>query len=308
MELTQHKCVRCRRNAVYHRRYSGENLCGSCFKKSIIEKTRKTISKYDMIRYGEKIAVAVSGGKDSLSLLDVLSRITPGHGEKIVVITVDEGIADYRDEAMKLVARMTSKLGLTYEVVSFKSIFGFTLDDALENKDRIASACAVCGILRRRAIDIAAKNIGADLIATAHNLDDFLQTFLINLTSGDSRRLDFLDPGFKPQLNMPRRIKPFVELYEEEIAFYAYLSKIPFQTISCPYMGEGIRTEIRTFLNNLERHHTGVKYSTFNTSLKLLTRIQVTKPSRRCEECGYPSSSAICSTCMTVKLIQNQQI
>lgn len=310
MATKRQKCTKCSKGSVYLRVYSGEHLCRDCFKSSIIEKTRRTISKYGMMKHGDTVAVAVSGGKDSLSLLEVLSRLTSVHGEKIVAITVDEGINEYRDEAIELSHKMVSKLGLELEEVSFRSLFGFTLDEALDMRsDQRVSACSVCGVLRRRAIDLAAEHIGADVVVTAHNLDDFLQTYFINLTNGDIGRLEFLNPGFEAQIDIPRRVKPFIEIYEEEIAFYAYLSGIPFQTLPCPYMDEGIRTEIRSFLNNLERRHPGIKYSTFNTALKLTANpLLPRRRSRRCERCGHPSSDTICSTCKTIQLIRNKQI
>ena len=302
------KCSRCKNNSVHHRAYSGEKLCGDHFKASIIEKTRKTISSYNMMKHGDTLAVAVSGGKDSLSLLDVLSKLTSRHGEKIIVVTVDEGIKEYREEAVKLSSDMVSNLGLRQEIVSFKSLFGFTLDEALElRKDQKISACSVCGILRRRAIDLAAKKVGADVVATGHNLDDFVQTYFINLTSGDMGRLEFLSPFFESQIDLPRRVKPFIEIYEEEIAFYAFLADIPFQRIPCPYMNEGIRTEIRSFLNKLERSHPGIKYNTYGTALKLLSSTHPSRKRRKCERCGYPSSNNICLSCKTIQMIQNNR-
>ncbi len=303
------RCTGCGGDVVYHRVYSGEQLCRRCFRESIVEKTRRTVSKYDMLRYGDTVAVAVSGGKDSLSLLDVLSRLAPLHGERVVAVTVDEGIGGYREEAVRLAEAMAVKLGVAYETVSFDSLFGFTLDEALAGRrEGGVSACAVCGVLRRRAIDLVAEQVGADVVATAHNLDDFLQTFLINLMNGDAGRLGFLHPSFRPQIGLPRRVKPFTEIYEEEIAFYAYLSDIPFQTEPCPYMDEGIRTDVRRFLNNLEKQHLGVKHSAYQTTLKLLAHTPPTRVSRRCERCGHPSSDTVCSTCRIIQQIQNKQI
>jgi|TARA_B100000315_G_scaffold222231_1_gene226146 uncharacterized protein (TIGR00269 family) len=306
IENAMQKCSRCKKKSVYHRAYSGERFCSDCFKASIIEKTRKTISNYNMMKHGDTLAVAVSGGKDSLSLIDVLHRLTSKHREKIIVITVDEGIEEYRDEAVKLSSEMVSNLGLEQEIVSFKSLFGFTLDEALEcSKDQKISSCSICGILRRRAIDLAAKKVGADVVVTGHNLDDFLQTYFINLTNGDMGRLEFLSPFFESQTDLPRRVKPFIEIYEEEIAFYAYLTGIPFQSIPCPYMNEGIRTEIRSFLNKLERSHSGIKYNTYGTVLKLLSGTHPSRKRRKCDKCGHPSSNNICSSCRILKLIQN---
>ncbi len=265
-----------------------------------------------MLKHGDTVAVAVSGGKDSLSLLDILSKLTPAHGEKLVAVTVDEGIEGYRGEAVELARKEASRRGVPHHVVSFESLFGFSLNKALAAwPDRSVSACSVCGILRRRAVDLAAEQVGGTVVATGHNLDDFLQTYFINLTSGDIGRLEYLDPGLEPSIGLPRRVKPFVEVYEEEIAFYAFLSGIPFQTEPCPYMDEGVRTEIREFLNRLERRHPGVKHSTFKTAMKMLSgkeeKEEGEEPVRksvRCERCGRPASDNLCSVCRTLETIQ----
>ncbi|MBI2938589.1 MAG: TIGR00269 family protein [Thaumarchaeota archaeon] len=312
MTTGRQKCGFCGGESVYHRLYSGEQLCRSCFRDSLEEKTRRTISQYKMLKHGDTVAVAVSGGKDSLSLLDILSKLTQAHGEKIVAVTVDEGIEGYRGEAVELARSEAAKRDVPFHVVSFESLFGFTLNRALDAwPDRSISACTVCGILRRRAIDLAAEQVGATVVATAHNLDDFLQTYFINLTSGDVGRLEFLYPGLEPSIGLPRRVKPFVEIYEEEIAFYAFLSGIPFQTEPCPYMDEGVRTEIREFLNRLERRHPGVKHSTYKTAMKMLSGRGEEKSSDRrsvrCNRCGRPASDKLCSVCRIIETIQNNR-
>ena len=87
-------CLKCQEKAVYHRKYSGEKLCSNCFNNSLIEKTRKTISKYKMINYGDKVAIGVSGGKDSLALLDILIKIKENKDFEFIAITIDEGTAN----------------------------------------------------------------------------------------------------------------------------------------------------------------------------------------------------------------------
>ena len=89
---------RCGGKTVYFRAYNGESLCSECFNNSIFEKVKKSISKFDMLHYGDKIGVAVSGGKDSTSLLYILSKITQGHGTELYALTIDEGIEGYREE------------------------------------------------------------------------------------------------------------------------------------------------------------------------------------------------------------------
>lgn len=292
------KCIKCDRQAVYFRRYSGEYLCERCFKDSIIERVRRTVSKYKMLKYGDRIVVAVSGGKDSLSLLQILLRLSKKYGSKLFAVTVDEGIKGYRDEAINLVKTMCGKLNVQLEVISFEELFGFTLDKAVKERRFPITSCTLCGVLRRRAIDIGAEKVNANVVATAHNLDDMVQTFFMNLIIGDLGRIKLLDPLAEPRNEFPiRRIKPFMEVYEEEVALYAYLSNIPFQTSICPYRGESVRSEFREILNNLEDRHPSVKFNILNTAIKLARSLHIEKESLTCKSCRRPSSHELCSVC-----------
>lgn len=121
-----------RREAFFFRPYSGEKLCQKCFAESIEAKVRATIAKYNMFNYSDKIAVAVSGGKDSLSLLHVLAKMERRHPKaSLVAVTVDEGISGYRNEALKLTVENCEKLGVAQHTVSFREIYGLTLDEVV---------------------------------------------------------------------------------------------------------------------------------------------------------------------------------
>jgi cytoplasmic tRNA 2-thiolation protein 1 len=301
---------RCGAKAVYFRAYNGQSLCSKCFNSSIFEKAKKTISKYNMLSFGDSVAIALSGGKDSSSLLYVMSEITRGHGSKLQALTIDEGIRGYRDESIRNARELAEKLSIPLLTCSYEEFFGFSLDEALEQRSakRIGvTSCGICGPLRRRSIDEAALKLGANVVATAHNLDDVLQTFFINLHSGDAERIKWLSPSFKKstQKFKLRRVKPFLEIYEQELAFFAYINQLPFQSEPCPYMNEGIRTEIRNHLNDLERKHPGTKYSTLRTILELsdglaISEVLPKKEPRFCEKCGSVSTGDICSVCKTL--------
>ncbi|MBI2648119.1 MAG: TIGR00269 family protein [Thaumarchaeota archaeon] len=272
-------CARCQGKAVYTRRYSGESLCASCFKDSIVEKTKRTISKYDMLNYGQRVGVAVSGGKDSLSLLQVLHGINRDKRFTLVALTVDEGVEGYREEAVDHAANLVRKLGVEHILVSYKQLY---------------------------AIDEAAVRAGVDVIATAHNLDDYAQTFLMNLLHGDADRLAWLDPTILDDDFPLRRVKPFMEIYEEEIALYAYFSAIPFQSVSCPYMHEGLRSEVRDFLNEMEAKHAGMKNVLLRSSLLVASKLSSLEKgfgSIPCSICGKPSSKGTCNVCTMKKLV-----
>ena len=293
-------CDRCSAKSAYYRAYSGESLCARCFSRSLQEKVAKTISKYSMVKRGDRIAVAVSGGKDSLSLLHIMKMLSEKHGSTVCAITIDEGIDGYREESLDIVSKFASQLNVERKILSYKELYGVTLEDSLQlRKGRRMSSCSICGTFRRRAIDIAAETVGANVVATAHNLDDVLQTFLINILAGDVERIGWTYPEPVGYANGLRKIKPFTEIYENEIAFYALVNEIPFQAEECPHMNEGIRTEIREFLNKLEKEHAGIKYNAYNTMVKVAKRVKesASKEHRKCVLCGRDSTNKICSVC-----------
>ena len=293
-------CAACGGAPFYTRRYSGETLCASCFSESIVEKTRRTISKHKMIGHRDRVAVAVSGGKDSLALLQVLALLYRPRRVPLVAVSVDEGVAGYRDEALEHARTICSKLDIEHVVVSYKEMFGFSLDEALNWKEeRDVSSCSFCGVFRRRAIDEAADRAEATVVATAHNLDDYIQTFMMNLMHGDVARLGWLDPAYSGDTFPVRRVKPFMEIYEEEVALYAYQSGLPFQSVSCPYMHEGLRSEVRDHINTMEANHPGIKNVLLRSSLDVISRYSraTDKESVPCGNCGKPSSSGVCNVC-----------
>jgi cytoplasmic tRNA 2-thiolation protein 1 len=307
-------CTRClERQAFYTRRYSGESLCAECFPETIVEKVRRTISKNEMLRPGERVGVAVSGGKDSLSLLKVLHELNRGRASgkyELVALTVDEGVEGYRDEAIGHVRRVCGELGVELVLVSYSGLFGFTLDQALDWKDeRDISSCSMCGVFRRRAIDQAAAKAEVEVVATAHNLDDYVQTFVMNLLHGDVERLSWLDLSARGEDFSARRVKPFTEVYEEEVALYAYLSRLPFQSASCPYMHEGLRSEVRDYLNELEAKHPGVKNVLLRSALEVTSRLGAAgreggaRHAVPCAKCGKPSSQGLCGVCRMTEMV-----
>src|SRR5881296_4139526 len=291
--------------AFYRRQYEGVNLCRSCFKESVEKKVRRTISNWKMFSPEDHVAVAVSGGKDSLALLMVLKKLTIRFPRtRITAVTVDEGIESYREEAVKLASDYCQTLGVEHEVISFKELFGSELDTYLKDKKERLTACSYCGVFRRKAINVAARRVGATKIATAHNLDDVVQTYLLNLFQGDVDRF----ARFSPVLHDPRggflpRVKPLCEVPEKEVALYGYVEGLTFQSASCPYMMEALRNELRTVLNRLEIAHPGVVFSAYRamTRLRALAEPNVA-PSElhACRSCGEPTTLELCEACRMV--------
>ncbi len=313
MKTNASTCDVCRRReAFFFRPYSGEKLCRKCFAESIEGKVRATIAKYQMLNFDDKIAVAVSGGKDSVSLLRILAKIEQNYPKaSLVAVTVDEGIKGYRDEALEISAENCEKLGVKHHVISFKELYGFTLDEIVKRlkqkgEDKL-TPCAYCGVLRRKALNMAARKIKADKLATAHTLDDETQTILLNIFHGDVLRIAREKPvtdEVHPKL--VQRVKPFCEIPEKETALYAYIRKIKFQSTPCPYASEALRNDVRVMLNRIGERHAGIKFTIFKSIGKIrpaLEEIGKKEGLRECSECGEPTTEKICKTCQMLRQV-----
>ncbi len=299
-----------RRDAFFFRHYSGVKLCKKCFSESIEDKTRGTIAKYDMFRFDDRIAVAVSGGKDSVSLLHVLAKIERRYPKaELVAVTVDEGIKGYRDEALKIAAENCKQLDVEHVIVSFRTLFGKTFDQMSRRMDQKGAAtltpCAYCGVLRRKALNIAARNTKADKLATGHTLDDETQTILLNIFHGDVLRIAKEKPVTdKVHRKLVQRIKPFCEIPEKETALYAYVKGIKFQSTPCPYASEALRNDARAILNDLEEKHPGMKFSIFKSVDRIRPALEKEANAEglnECAECGEPTTESVCRTCQMLR-------
>ncbi len=306
-EKNKELCSVChRREAFYHRPYSGERLCRKCFARSVEEKVRVTIAKHDLFQFNDRIAVAVSGGKDSLGLLHVLTKIERDYPKvSLTAITIDEGIREYRDEALEITAENCRLLGIECQTLSFKELYGHTMDEIaarLRQKERgKLTPCAYCGVLRRRALNIAARKAEAGKIATAHTLDDESQTFLLNMVHGNLSRMareHTVTDRSHPKL--VQRVKPFCEIPERETALYSYIKGLRFQAVQCPYASEALRNDMRSFLNRMEHKHPGIKFTIFRTAEKISQALKETSTDEElseCISCREPASEKLCKAC-----------
>jgi uncharacterized protein (TIGR00269 family) len=289
------------------RPYSGEKLCRKCFCESIENKVRATISRYEMFQPDDKIIVGVSGGKDSVTLLHILTKIEKKFPDTTpYAVTVDEGIKGYRDEALKFAVKNCRKLGVKHVVTSFKQMYGYGLDEIVNMiQEKELTPCSYCGVLRRRALNTAAREVGVDKLATAHNLDDETQTMILNILHGDVLRLTRVKPVLTvvhPKL-VPRA-KPFCEVPEREVALYAYLKKIEFQKVPCPYAGTALRNDVRAILNRWEEKHAGTKFTVLRSMERIRPALEAMSEEvklRECKKCGEPTGSELCKPCQMLE-------
>lgn len=300
--MTQ-KCSKCDFPAVYLRRYTSEALCKSCLIKTTLSRVRRTINRKKMLHRGDRVAVAISGGKDSAVLLDILHRIEDSFPDsELIPVTIDEGIKGYRDEALESAKTLARSLGLKLEVQSFEDMFGLSLDKIVQlRSDITVGACSYCGVLRRRALNTAAFGVGADVIATGHNLDDEAQTIMMNMMRGDSQRIVRTNrPRNKSIEGLVPRIKPILELSERDVVAYSHHLELPYHDVPCPYYREAMRNDLRDFLNEMEYKRPGTLLAILRSGEAITASLEPNTPalqSERCEKCGEVSSGRICKVC-----------
>jgi uncharacterized protein (TIGR00269 family) len=296
------KCSRCDEPAVIRYRNPERHLCGSHLNEHVRECVIRTIERDRLISPGDHIAVALSGGKDSTALLVLLHQILRGYPDvSMSAITIDEGITGYRDETVHSAEELAAHLGVKHCIMTFSDLFGDDLDTLLVGREK--EACAVCGVLRRRALVRAAQQVAATKIATGHNLDDEAQSVLMNVLRGDLPRLmQDTSPG-NPVCFIPR-IKPLSALTEKEIATFLFIQGHFPDLPECPYAGYALRSEVRTMLSGLENVYPGTMNNLIRSRDKIRTRMQ--RAGKRgsfhsCRECGDPCSGEICQVCRMVR-------
>jgi predicted PP-loop superfamily ATPase len=200
-------CTYCSGNAVYTREYEGVSFCSKCFRDALEEKVRKTIIHHQMLDYDDHVAVAVSGGKDSLTLLNILVRLEGRFPKsRLTAVSVDEGIDGYRDEALELARRACSQLGVEQVVVSYRELFGVTTDE-IAGLRLGQTPCAYCGVFRRKAINKAAaratsaitikriqKVVGAEKLDTFDEFKRLFDIAFLETTKGEFMKSKYRMP------------------------------------------------------------------------------------------------------------------
>jgi uncharacterized protein (TIGR00269 family) len=279
------------------------------------DKVKVTIARNKMFKPDDRIAVAVSGGKDSITLLHIMVKFEKLFPKaSLCAVTVDEGIRGYRDEAVRLASEYCQKLGIEHFMTSFKELFNVQLDELVlllkekaKTGNEALSPCAYCGVLRRRALNVVARRAKADKLALAHNLDDEVQTILLNIMHGDAPRIARVKPVLEATHPMfVPRVKPICEVPEKEVAFYAYLRKTEFQSTPCPYASTAMRNDIREMLNRIEEKHAGTKYTIFRSVEKIRPALEAAEKEiilHECKVCGEPTVGETCKPCELLRKI-----
>lgn len=253
---------------------------------------RDTVRLGKMIRKGDLVAVALSGGKDSLVLLHSLVRLSRDLPFSIVAISIDEGVKGYRTPLIRTAAKECKKLSVEHIVLSFRKEIGTDFDTIFRKKKK--TPCSYCGTIRRYLLNKAVKEAKADRLATGHNLDDVAQTFLMNLIRNGPLRIGG-ESGHGLFV-----IRPLMKMPEKEVRLYAELTGVPVSTRRCPYAGYAFRNHARSIVSETEERYPGTLFrmSAAIASIKeAVKRKNKNSNVRNCKKCGSPTRSKECRMC-----------
>jgi len=301
------RCDICREDAVFYQPYSGAHLCQSHFLKSVERRAMQQVRADGFVNRCRHVAVALSGGKDSATCLYIVhSLLKQNPRVRLSALLVDEGIEGYRPLTIEAAGELCRRLGVPLEKVSFRELWGTTLDELVARGER-KRACAYCGVLRRWALNRRARELGAQAVCTGHNLDDQAQTVLLNVLDDDLKRLVRLGHPVSGTGLVPR-YRPLSWVPEQEVALYTLLRGIPHRDATCPYSGSSARNDVRDLLTGYEDRHPGTRHSLvrFYQNIQPLLMMGVDKTERAgamdsaiesCETCGEPGVGKTCRAC-----------
>ncbi len=310
MQQNRLNCHKCDQKAVIKLQHGG--MCKQHFITYFEDKVLKTINKFQLIRYDDKICVAASGGKDSLTVLYLVKKYLQKNNfplENLNALIINEGIADYREKTLQDLKDFCKQYDIKLTIASFEKQFGKTLDEAFPiiNKETKKKPCNICGVWRRYLLNKHAKELGATKLVTGHNLDDESQAIMMNMFKANTKLAAKLGPisGVEDHTDFVRRVKPLYFCSEKETRLYTFLKGFKVEYTECPNVNQSYRAEVRDLLNTFEEKFPGTKTGIINSFLDLLPLLKqreikikdnVTKI-KSCEQCQEPCNGMVCNAC-----------
>lgn len=270
-------------------------FCEECYRQFFRRQVVRGLEGAHLAHKGERILIAMSGGKDSLVLACELSQL----GYDVTGLFIDLGIPDSSEQARLAVERFCAKNTIPLRITDLKSE-GLAIPNIKEALRR--PVCSACGSIKRHYFNKIAVEEGFDALATGHNLDDEVSRLMSNTLRWDETYLASQGPLLEARPGFCRKIKPLWRLSEFEIANYAYISGIEHHIGICPYSQGASFSALKLWLNNLERQMPGRKLDFYlgflSRGRSAFARQAETPNLMPCPGCGSPTSSnGICGVC-----------
>ena len=288
-------------------------LCKEHYLQWVPEQTERFIKKYEMFTRHERILVAVSGGKDSLSLWDILAQLGYQADGLYLGLGIDGGI-NYSHESQRLAQKFADENKLKLLVVDIQKEYGQPIPVLSEISHRgHGKPCAVCGLTKRHEMNRIARDLGYDVLATGHNLDDEAAVLFGNTLSWASEYLLRQGPVLAASDGLARKVKPLCRFYEREMTAYCLLRGIEYIYEECPFAEGSQSIYYKELLNQLETTRPGAKLTFYLRFLEARKRGDlfvepdgVRAQLHNCPKCGQPTSTDdLCSFCRMMEKVRS---
>jgi len=301
------KCTVCRGPAVIDLRRHNANFCADHFLRFCRDQVAKAIDRHDMIASGERVLVAVSGGKDSLALWDLLLEL----GYDAEGMTIGLGIGDYSEASTAAAVAFADERDLPLQRIDLRATYGYDIPTAAAVTRRVP--CSSCGMSKRHLIDSAALDGGYDVVATGHNLDDEAAVLLGNVLHWQTEYLGRQAPVLPARDGFPRKVKPLVRLGERETAAYCVLRGIDYIVDECPMAEGNHHLRYKEALNAIEAGSPGTKHAFYFEFLdkaagRFRPEAAVAQDGlQACRSCGAPTTGEVCAFCRLVERVADAE-
>ncbi len=317
------KCRKCGEKASVNMRQHKLALCKEHYLEWVPEQTERFIKKYEMFTHYEKILVAVSGGKDSLALWDILNRLGYDVDGLYLGLGIDgrrsplgEGI-NYSHESQRLTEKFANENNLKLHIVDIEKEYGQPIPVLSEISHRgYGKPCAVCGLAKRHEMNRVARDLGYAVLATGHNLDDEAAVLFGNTLNWSSEYLLRQGPVLPESDGLARKVKPLCRFYEREMTAYSIARSIEYIYEECPFAEGSQSIYYKELLNQLETTRPGAKLTFYlrfleaRKSGELFIEHNVERAHlHACPRCGQPTSTSdLCSFCRMIEKVNSMPV
>jgi tRNA(Ile)-lysidine synthase TilS/MesJ len=287
------KCTRCRGPAVHRFPQHNARFCDACLEIFFRRQVEKAIEDYAMLVPGQRVLVAVSGGKDSLALWQVLCDL--GYEAEGVHLGLD--LEEFSPPSLASCQEMADRLARPLHLYNLRDMTGFSVQEVAWANRR--EFCAVCGTLKRHYLNRVCSELGAPTLATGHHLDDETGRLLGNLIHRHQRHLERQWPAL-PAVppGLAAKVKPLCRLGAEEIRAYAQAHHLPVAEGSCPRSKGATLPYYQEAMRFLEEKMPGTKRDFYLGFLRAKPGPPISEPAACvCQACGNPSHIPVCSVC-----------
>jgi uncharacterized protein (TIGR00269 family) len=296
------RCKRCRQPVVIEVRRHNAAFCRDCFFHYVRQQVTRAIAKHHMLAPEDRVLVAVSGGKDSLALWDLLLEL----GCQADGLYMSLGIGAYSERSKELCQAFADARGAKLVVHDLAAEQGYTIPEAAGGGGR--SSCGVCGLSKRYVFNRVALEGGYDVVATGHNLDDEAAVLFANTLRWDTATMARQFPVLEAtHPGLVKKVKPLYRLAERETAAYCVLKRIDYVVEECPLVAGNTQLRHKETLNRMEEASPGTKHNFlfgFIDRAAGLLRSADAAQLAECSRCGMvtqapedPQETPVCAFC-----------